>query len=266
MVCEFSNVAFTVFGFPIHWYSFAYIIGIISALKLTEFLIKKSKVSIDIKLLDEFIGAAILGIIVGGRLGHVLFYDFDFYLRNPIEILEVWKGGMSFFGGFLGVLAASAYFCRVHKINFLTFMDFWSVGVPIGLFLGRVANFINGELLGKPCSNIPWAVVFKDGVLRHPSQIYEALLEGIVLFCVMLISFKKKQYLMRGRLCGIFCWGYGVCRMIGECFREPDSILSWNLYFATGLNLNQYFSLILISIGVVLTLHASLKYDSSATA
>ena len=252
MVCNFSPIAFHVFGFPVHWYSFAYIFGIIFAFKLTEFLMKRSEYDIKPKLLDDFVGVIVVGIILGGRIGHVLFYDFGFYFHNPMEIFKVWKGGMSFFGGFIGIVVATCWFCKKHHLKFLNFIDYWSVGVPIGLFFGRIANFINGELLGKPCSNIAWSVVFKDGVPRHPSQIYEAVLEGIVLFLIMIFAFHKKQYKFDGRLSGIFCLGYGINRFIGECFREPDSLFSWNLFFQTGINLNQYFCFIIIALGVFL--------------
>ncbi len=252
MVCNFSPIAFRVFGFPVHWYSFAYIFGIIFAFKLTEFLMKKSKYDIDLKLLDDFVGMIVMGIILGGRVGHVLFYDFDFYLHNPLEILKIWKGGMSFFGGFLGIVAATYWFCKKHHLNFLSFIDHWAVGVPIGLFFGRIANFINGELRGKPNSEIAWSVIFGDGVPRHPSQIYEALLEGVLLFLIMIFAFYKEQYKFDGRLSGIFCLGYGINRFIGECFREPDSLFSWNLFFSTGINLNQYFCFAIIALGVFL--------------
>ncbi len=263
MICNFSPIAFHVLGFPIHWYSFAYIFGIIFALKLTEFLMKKSKYNIDLKLLDNFVGVVVIGIIFGGRVGHVLFYDFGFYANNPIEIIKIWKGGMSFFGGFIGIIVATSYFCKTNNLKFLGFIDYWSVGAPIGLFFGRIANFINGELLGKPCSSIAWNVIFRDGIPRHPSQIYEAILEGIILFLVMIFAFYKKQYNVEGRLSGIFCLGYGINRFIGECFREPDSLFSWNLFFSTGMNLNQYFCLIIMALGVFL-IYRSLANDTVA--
>lgn len=260
MVCDFSPIVFHVFGFPVHWYSFAYIFGIIFAFKLTEFLMKKSEYAIDSKLLDDFIGVVVLGIILGGRIGHVLFYDPCSYWNEPMEIFKIWKGGMSFFGGFIGIVVATYWFCEKHHLNFLSFIDHWAVGVPIGLFFGRIANFINGELRGKPNSEITWSVIFGDGVPRHPSQIYEAILEGIVLFLIMLFAFYKKQYKFDGRLSGIFCFGYGINRFIGECFREPDSLFSRNLFFKTGINLNQYFCLLIMGLGMFL-IYKSLKHE-----
>lgn len=193
----------------------------------------------------------VLGIIIGGRTGHILFYEFDYYVNHCDEILKLWKGGMSFFGGFLGVIIATFIFCRKKKINFLNFIDLWSVSVPIGLFFGRIANFINGELLGKT-STVSWCVIFQDGIPRHPSQIYEAFLEGIFLFFVMIFSFHKKCFAREGMLSGIFCCGYGIARFIGEIFREPDSDFSYKLIHLFKINLNQFLSIGIFLLGFVL--------------
>jgi phosphatidylglycerol:prolipoprotein diacylglycerol transferase len=211
----------------------------------------KLDAKIDRRTLDDFINAAVVGIIVGGRLGYVFFYDFDHYLKFPMEIFKIWKGGMSFYGGFLGVIAATYWFCKKREIDFLKFIDLWSVSVPIGLFFGRIANFINGELLGKE-SSVPWSVVFRDGVSRHPSQLYEAFLEGVLLFFVMFAAFKKGCWRRAGGLSGVFCVGYGVARFCAEFFREPDSQFSWKLLYLSGLNLNQYMSLAMTALGMVL--------------
>ena len=258
MVCNFSSVAFYVFGLPIHWYSLAYILGITIAWKLTEFFSKKTNSCFNDDL-EDFINYAVIGIVVGGRVGHVLFYDFNYYLKNYIEILKIWKGGMSFFGGFVGTIFVTYLFCKKRKIDFLSFIDLWSISVPIGLFLGRIANFVNGELLGKE-TDVAWGVVFRDGILRHPSQIYEAILEGIVLFLVMLLSFHKKFYKYKGRLSGVFCAGYGIARFICEFFREPDSPLSYELFFYTNLNFNQHLSICIIMLGIFLIYRSSKKH------
>ena len=260
MICNFSPIAFKIFGFPVHWYSFAYIFGIIFAFNLTKFLMKKAQYNIDPKLLDDFVSVIVLGIILGGRIGHVLFYDFGYYSQNPLEIIKIWKGGMSFFGGFIGIVVTTYFFCKKNRLRFLNFIDYWSVGVPIGLFFGRIANFINGELLGKPNSSIAWKVIFRDGIPRHPSQLYEAALEGVVLFSLMIFAFYKRHYESEGRLSGIFCFGYGINRFIGECFREPDSLFSWNLFLKTGINLNQYFCLLIMGLGMFL-IYKSLKHE-----
>lgn len=255
MICNFSNVAFYIFGFPIHWYSLAYIAGILIALKLTSVLARRSQSEISPTHIDEFLTTAIVGIILGGRFGHVVFYDSAFYLDNPVEIVKIWKGGMSFFGGFIGVVLSAYIFCKLKRINLLKFMDLWSVSVPIGLFFGRIANLINGELLGKP-SDVAWKIIFADGIPRHPSQIYEAMLEGIILFIIMLTSFQKGYYKFAGRLSGVFCCGYAVSRFVAEFFREPDSIFSSKLLLSTGINLNQYMSITMLALGLCLIIRS----------
>ncbi|MDR2107124.1 MAG: prolipoprotein diacylglyceryl transferase [Holosporaceae bacterium] len=249
MVCNFSKVAFSVFGLPIHWYSLAYISGIIVALKLAIFFSKRYKIRLEKSFFDDFTGVAVAGIIIGGRLGHVFFYDWDYYSTFPIEIFKIWKGGMSFYGGFAGVAAAAVLFCGKRGISPLKFTDLWSVGVPVGLFFGRIANFINGELCGKK-SDVPWSVVFADGVSRHPSQLYEAFFEGGVLFILMLLSLRQGYIRYKGRLSGIFCAGYAVARFVTEFFREPDSAFACRVLRLTGLNPNQYASVAMFLLGV----------------
>lgn len=278
MICDFSPVAFYVLKFPVHWYSLAYIFGILLALFLCEYLShcvahwntqKSASNSTPSTLpefnppsstdLEAFLNYAVLGIVMGGRLGHVLFYDFSYYYSHPFEILQLWKGGMSFFGGFLGAITAAYIFCGLRRISFLKLTDLWAVGVPIGLFLGRLANFVNGELFGKE-TTIAWGVIFKDGLLRHPSQLYEAFCEGVLLFCIMLYSFfKKRLYSKEGALSGVFCAGYGLTRFLCELFREPDSYFSENLLLKTGLNLNQYMSIGIFTLGMTLVYSAYSK-------
>ncbi|MDR3151755.1 MAG: prolipoprotein diacylglyceryl transferase [Holosporaceae bacterium] len=266
MVCNFSRVAFFVFGYPVHWYSLAYIFGLLIAVYITNWLAKKSCREFQKEFISEFIDYAIVGIILGGRLGHVLLYDFDYYAANPEEILKIWKGGMSFYGGFSGVIAAAYLFCRSRDLAFLKFMDLWTVSVPIGLFLGRVANFINGELLGKK-TDVAWAVIFRDGAPRHPSQLYEAFCEGILLFILLLSSFfHGNGYRESGRLCGTFCAGYGIARFVCEFFREVDSEFSSQLLLATGMNINQYMSIGLFMLGIYLLYGRQTNYGSGSTA
>ncbi|MDR1361639.1 MAG: prolipoprotein diacylglyceryl transferase [Holosporaceae bacterium] len=261
MVCDFSNVAFYVVGYPIHWYSLAYIFGLLAAAFLTNLLATESGQALPRHFINEFIDYAIVGIILGGRFGHVLIYDFDYYTANPSEILKIWKGGMSFYGGFAGVLMAAHLFCRKRHLQLLKFMDLWAVSVPIGLFLGRIANFINGELLGTQTA-VPWAVIFPDGVPRHPSQLYEAFCEGILLFVLLLWSFFHwKCHEKPGALCGIFAVGYGLARFICEFFREADSDFSSRLLLGTGLNLNQYMSMCLMAGGACLLFRRCSKVE-----
>jgi phosphatidylglycerol:prolipoprotein diacylglycerol transferase len=252
MECNFSTVAFHCFGSPIRWYSLAYIFGILGALKLSKTLLTRTNSTITEKNLEEFMNYCVLGIVLGGRLGFVLIYAFDYYSENPLEIVKVWKGGMSFFGGFCGTAAVALWFCKKRRIPFWEFMDLWSVSAPIGLFLGRIANFINAELLGKP-TKAPWGVVFHDGVVRHPSQIYEAILEGLILLVVMILCFQKTSFSSyHGKLSGLFCVGYGVARFVAEFFREPDNQFSANLLSETGLNINQYICVVIVLLGTVL--------------
>lgn len=250
MICNFSPIAFSVLGLEIRWYSLAYIFGLILALKLTTKLSIKFKTNFSKEMLNDFVSYAIFGIIIGGRLGHVLFYDWQYYSSCPLDIFKLWKGGMSFYGGFLSVIVSTMIFCKTRKISFLEFIDLWSISVPIGLFFGRIANFVNGELLGTP-SNISWNVVFSDGIARHPSQIYEALLEGVLLFALMMLAANRKLYKIKGALSGTFCLGYGTARFISEFFREPDSSFSASLLNFTGLNLNQYFSVAMVILGII---------------
>ena len=213
--------------FQIRWYSIAYIFGIILGWIFARKIIEKMTnaqnnfVPIKKKDFDDIIIYLILGIIIGGRLGYILFYNIDYYSQNLIEILKLWQGGMSFHGGMLGVIVATFIFS---KKNFFKFTDIICCVAPIGLFLGRIANFINGELFGK-ISTLPWAVVFPDAdnVSRHPSQIYEAFLEGIVLFILInIIAIKKKLLFRAGYTSGCFLILYSIFRIISENFREPD--------------------------------------------
>lgn len=245
-----NNVAFDFFGFPIHWYALAYIFGIIIGFFLAQKMSAKLNLKITKEHLDNFINLCVLSILIGGRFGHVLFYDFRFYFYNPLEIFKIWHGGMSFFGGFLGMLFATCYFCKKNRIDILNFTDILSISAPIGLFLGRIANFINGELLGR-YSDIWCSVRFSDGISRHPSQLYEALSEGLILFIVMIyISYNCKY--RTGFLSGMFCALYGIFRIMCEFFREPDSELSMYLLKNFEITLNQIFCIPMIIFGIFL--------------
>ena len=173
-------VAVTIFNIDIRWYSLAYIFGLILAIQFGKFLIKKNNFfNFNLNILDEYLPFAIIGIILGGRLGYVFFYDLNFFSQNPINIFFIWEGGMSFHGGLVGIIIISIFFAKKNNLEFYKFTDLLSLITPIGLFLGRLANFINSELIGIPTS-VPWSVIFikVDNLPRHPSQLYEALLEG----------------------------------------------------------------------------------------
>jgi len=244
---NFDPVLIDLGFFQIRWYSAAYILGILIGWIYANKIIKSTGNNqynfkqITTEQFDDLIIYLIIGIILGGRLGYVIFYNFEYYSKNLFEILKLWEGGMSFHGGLLGVIIATIIFSKIKRINFFYFTDIICCVAPIGLFLGRVANFINGELVGK-ISILPWAVIFPNGgnIPRHPSQIYEAILEGIVLFILInFFALKKKLILRTGYVSGLFLIFYSIARIIGENFREPDIHLGYFLnYFSMGVILS----------------------------
>jgi len=211
----------------VRWYSLAYVIGLLFGWRYALTLVSKFKLSITRMHVDDFLLWATLGVIIGGRLGYVLFYKPSYFAQNIPEILAVWNGGMSFHGGAIGVLVATGVFCRKNKISIFSFGDLICAGVPIGLFFGRVANFINGELYGRQ-TTIPWGVIFPGAgpEPRHPSQLYEATLEGVILFAVIAVLVYRFNVLSRpGLVAGCFFLGYGISRFTVEFVREPDAHL-----------------------------------------
>jgi phosphatidylglycerol---prolipoprotein diacylglyceryl transferase len=215
----------------IRWYALAYIAGILLGWRYAAHLAGRPPLIMDRAAVDDFIVWVTVGIIFGGRLGYVLFYKPGYYLYNPIEIAYLWRGGMSFHGGMLGVIAAIVLFARRRRIPLLALGDIVCAVVPIGLFFGRIANFINAELYGR-VSDVPWAMVFphSDGQPRHPSQLYQATLEGVVLFAILAVLAHRTELRQRpGLISGAFLAGYAVARMIGELFREPDAHLGFIL-------------------------------------
>ena len=241
-------IAFQIFSIEIRWYSLAYIFGILIAwLYCKKILIKNEN---TLKLFDDLISYLIIGIIMGGRLGYVLFYNFQYYLNNPIEILMIWQGGMSFHGGLLGVIASTVIYSKNNNVNKYIFLDLIAASAPIGIFLGRISNFINSELYGKK-TDVLWSVVFPkiDNFARHPSQIYEAILEGIFLFFIMLF-FIRKKYLMRpGLISSLFLIFYSIFRFLCEFFRVPDAQLGFILL---NITLGQILSILFIFWGFYL--------------
>jgi len=244
MIVHNFNPVFVDFGFfQIKWYSLAYIAGIILGWAYAIKAIKKSEINnynyepVKKSEFDDLILYLIIGIILGGRIGYIVFYDLQYYTQNFLEIFKIWRGGMSFHGGLFGVIFATLVFSKKTKSNFFKFSDIISCVAPIGIFLGRIANFINGELYGK-ISSVPWAVVFPntDYEPRHPSQLYEAMLEGIVLFILInFFAFKKKLLFKPGYISGYFLILYSILRIVGEYFREPDKHLGYFFnYFSLG--------------------------------
>ncbi len=248
---NFDPVAFQIFSLEIRWYSLAYIMGILLGWLYCKKKIINDKALLD--LFDDFITYLIIGIIFGGRLGYVLFYNLGYYIKNPIEIFFLWNGGMSFHGGLIGVVLATLLFSKKNKIKPFVFLDIVSLAAPIGIFFGRVTNFINSELYGRP-TELPWSVKFItiDNINRHPSQLYEAFFEGIILFMI-LSHFTKVGYLRKpGLISSMFLIFYSFFRFIIEFFRNPDPQIG---YIALNLTLGQLISIIFLILGGILFLN-----------
>ena len=251
---NFDPVAFSVFSFEIRWYSLAYIFGILIGWYLSKkYFIDNEKVK---ETFDDYITYVILGIIIGGRLGYVIFYDLSYFLDKPIEILQIWNGGMSFHGGLLGVILSSIIFAKSKKIEAFEYLDVIAIVTPIGLFFGRIANFINSELYGKS-TEVFWSVKFLkvDNISRHPSQLYEAFLEGIILFIILIYFKRNKKNTSHGFLSGNFLIFYSIFRFISEFFRVPDPQIG---YLVLNLTLGQLISFVFLLFGLILI---SIKYE-----
>ncbi len=245
---NFDPVAFQIMSFEIRWYSLAYILGIVLGWILCKkIFIKNSDIN---EKFDDYIAYLIIGIILGGRIGYIIFYNFSYYLDNIFDIFKIWQGGMSFHGGLLGVIASSYIFAKKNNQNPFFYLDQVSLVAPVGIFFGRLANFINSELYGT-VSNAPWSVIFikVDNLSRHPSQLYEAFLEGVILFLI-LIYFVNKDYLKKpGLISGLFLIFYSLFRFFVEFFRVPDEQIG---YLLLNLTMGQIISLVFASIGITL--------------
>jgi phosphatidylglycerol---prolipoprotein diacylglyceryl transferase len=245
---NFDPVAFQILSFEIRWYSLAYIMGIVIGWSLCKKIFIKKK-NINEKF-DDYITYLIIGIIIGGRLGYIIFYGFNYYINNILDIFKVWEGGMSFHGGLIGVIVASIIFAKKNNQDSFLYIDLVSLVAPIGIFFGRLANFINSELYGTP-TEIPWAVTFVqvDSLPRHPSQLYEAILEGLILFLILLY-FRKKNFLEKpGLISALFLIIYSIFRFFVEFYRVPDEQLG---YLILNLSMGQIISLIFILLGSIL--------------
>ena len=245
---NFDPVAFQILSFEIRWYSLAYIFGIIIGWSLCKKIFIKN---LDIsEKFDDYITYLIIGIILGGRLGYVIFYNFNYYSHNILDIFKIWQGGMSFHGGLLGIILSSIIFAKKNNQDPFEYMDLVSLVAPIGIFFGRLANFINSELYGKT-TEVLWSVTFTkiDNLPRHPSQLYEAVLEGAILFLI-LMYFRKKNYLTKpGLISGLFLIFYSIFRFFVEFFRVPDEQLG---HLILNLSMGQIISLIFVTIGTIL--------------
>lgn len=247
---------------PIRWYALAYIAGLVLGWIYARALVQDApawgKTSRpDVATIDDLLVYVAAGVILGGRLGYVVFYNPVFYLAHPLEVLEVWKGGMAFHGGFAGATLGIFLLSRVKRVAFLSLADICAAVVPLGIFLGRVANFIKPELWGRP-SDVAWAMVFPGAgpLPRHPSQLYEAALEGAALFAVLHVAVKLGVLSRPGLAAGIFCVGYGIARITCEFFREPDPQLG---FLFGGATMGMLLSLPLIGLGVFLIAYARRK-------
>ena len=250
---NFDPVAIEIFSLEIRWYSLSYIIGILVGWYLAKKIFIKNNIR---NKFDDYITYLIIGLILGGRFGYILFYNLNYYTNNPIDILKLWQGGMSFHGGVLGIIIASIIFAKKNKDNVFEYLDVVALVSPIGIFFGRIANFVNSELYGS-ITNVPWAVTFIkiDNLPRHPSQLYEALLEGFVLFLI-LIYFKNKFSNKPGLISGLFLIFYSIFRFFVEFYRVPDDQLG---YIFLNLTMGQVISLLFIISGVILFYS---KYES----
>jgi len=264
----FDPVAIALGPIVIRWYALAYIGGIVLGWIYARTLIKSTKLwggpsPISLLDFDDFILWVTIGIIVGGRTGYVLFYNLDFFIAHPAEIFELWKGGMSFHGGFMGCVFAVFLFCWKRGLSVLSLGDITCAVGPIGLLLGRLANFINSELWGRHAdASVPWAMVFPNGgpLPRHPSQLYEAGLEGIGLFLILALMIRAGALKRPGLILGAFIFFYAVARIIGEFFREPDPQLG---FLWGGLTMGMLLSVPMIFVGLVLMVRAWRKPQAS---
>lgn len=264
MTIIFPNIDPVILSIPgtplkITWYSLSYVCGILFSWWYVKYLNRKNTTNpIEPKLIDDLITYLILGIVIGGRLGYVLFYDLDANIADPINVFRTYDGGMSFHGGLLGVIVAAFIFCKMNKIKFLQIMDLIACATPIGLFLGRIANFINAELFGR-YSDVPWGVIFPGQTqARHPSQLYESFLEGIVIFAILYFLYKKIYYL-RGMASGLFLLLYALFRTIVENYRQPDEHLG---FIIEQITMGQLLSAPMVIIGLFLIFY-SIKHNEN---
>jgi len=255
MFPQFDPVLVQIGPLAIRWYALAYISALVIGWRMVRRLAQRPPAVASPLQVDDFLTWATLGVVLGGRLGYVLFYQPGRFLSDPGEIFAVWQGGMSFHGGMLGVAVAIIWYCRRNAIPVLGFADRIAIVAPMGLGLGRLANFINGELWGRPAPDgLPWAMVFPTGgpVPRHPSQLYQALMEGLILFAIMLVLGARARVRARfGCLTGLFLIGYAIARAIGEMFRQPDPFLG---FLFAGATMGQLLSIPMFLAGIGLVL------------
>ena len=255
---DINPVAIQIGPLAIHWYALAYVTGLIVGWQYVRRVVQARGLDLSVEMVDDLLLWIMLGVILGGRIGYVLFYQFAYYIREPLEISAVWRGGMSFHGGLIGVVVAIVLFARRRGVKFLTVADVIAPAFPFGLMLGRLSNFINGELYGRP-TEVPWAMIFPRGgdVLRHPSQLYAAVLEGGILLLLMLwLTHRKKAHRRVGLLSGTFLMGYSAARLTGELFREPDSHIG---FLWSGITMGQMLCIPMATVGLWLIVRSGLQ-------
>jgi phosphatidylglycerol:prolipoprotein diacylglycerol transferase len=255
-------VAVAIGPFAIRWYALAYILSLLVGWRYCVWLATRRPWLIDRRDVDDFLAWATLGVVLGGRLGYVLFYNLPYYSQHPVEALYLWHGGMSFHGGALGVMLAILLFTRARALPVFAFSDIICAAIPIGLFFGRLANFINGELFGRE-TDVSWAMVFPNGgpMPRHPSQLYEAVCEGLLLFLLLLLAEHRGARRRPGIVTGLFLIGYAVARMSGELFRQPDAQLGFLVF---GTTMGQLLSIPVLIAGFILIWWARRQPASTA--
>ena len=255
---QFDPVAFSLGPLAVRWYGLMYLVAFVQFILLGRYRIKSRPSPLNVEQLDDLLFYGMLGVIIGGRLGQVLFYEPGYFFAHPLEILAVWKGGMSFHGGFLGVLIALGLWARKQRLAWFDITDFIAPLVPLGLAAGRIGNFINGELWGRVADpSLPWAMAFPqagDLQPRHPSQLYPVGLEGLALFVILWLY--SSQPRPRRAISGVFLIGYGCFRFITEYFREPDAGIFGQSYT---ISMGQWLSLPMIAIGLILLVLAYRK-------
>jgi phosphatidylglycerol---prolipoprotein diacylglyceryl transferase len=251
----FDPVAIEIGPFAVRWYALSYIVGLLIGWNYCRWLTRRPPHTMSKQQIDDFLLWATLGVVLGGRLGYVLFYNPLYFVEHPLQIFTVWQGGMSFHGGLIGMILAMILFTRNRRLPFFALADIVACATPIGLLLGRLANFVNGELFGR-VTDSPWGMVFPGGgpEPRHPSQLYEAFLEGIVLFIILfvLVRFTAAKAKL-GVLSGAFLIGYGVSRIVAEIFREPDAQLG---FLFGGATMGQLLSVPMLIMGALFILWA----------
>ncbi len=259
---QIDPIAFALGSFSVYWYSLMYVIGFLTVASLLYFRVYKKETNFIWDDVFDFLLSSFLAVIIGGRVGYVLFYNLPYFLANPLEIIFPFGEngdftgiyGMSYHGGALGFILAACFFCKKRKINFLKLTDFILPAIPLGYFFGRVGNFLNGELYGRVTTKV-WGMDFGDGLLRHPSQIYEAFFEGIILFLILWLA-RNKVSEKKGFISGLYLAGYGIFRFVIEFFREPDAQLGFVFGFLT---MGQMLSMIMLVAGLYL-INKSLDY------